>query len=133
MGDYIWFQAHICKWHGDKIHEADIAGADDPAEFVMTTCEDFDETVEDAAVAAAYTRTRGEESLPIEFVDRLLSGGSAVRVWREHRRMSLAALADQAGIGLGYLSQIENGERAGTIETMKKLAGALDIELDDLV
>ena len=47
--------------------------------------------------------------------------------------MSLAALADQAGIGKGYLSQIENGARTGTIETMKKLAAALDIELDDLV
>ena len=117
----------------DKIPEAEIVGAGDPAEFVMTTSEDFDEAVEDAAAADAYARTRGEESLPIEFVDRLLSGESPVRVWREHRRMSLAALADQAGIGKGYLSQIENGERTGTIETIKKLAGALDIELDDLV
>jgi DNA-binding XRE family transcriptional regulator len=99
----------------------------------MTTCENFDEAVEDAAAAAAYTRTRDEESLPIESVDRLLSGESPVRVWREHCRMSLAALADQAGIGKGYLSQIENGERTGTINTIKKLARALDIELDDLV
>ena len=65
--DYIWFQDHICGWHSDKIHEADKAGADDPAEFVMTTCEDFDEAVEDAGAAAAYGRTKDEESLPIEF------------------------------------------------------------------
>jgi ribosome-binding protein aMBF1 (putative translation factor) len=117
----------------DKIPGAEIVGADDPAEFVMTTSEDFDEAVEDAAAAAAYARTRGGESLAIEFVDRLLSGESPVRVWREHRRMSLASLADQAGIGKGYLSQIENGERTGTIETMKKLAAALGLELDDLV
>jgi ribosome-binding protein aMBF1 (putative translation factor) len=117
----------------DKIPEAEIVGADDPAEYVMTTGEDFDEAVEDAAAAVAYARTRGEENLPIEFVDRLLSGESPVRIRREHRRISLAALAHQAGIGKGYLSQIENGERTGTIETMKKLAAALDIELDDLV
>jgi transcriptional regulator with XRE-family HTH domain len=48
-------------------------------------------------------------------------------------RISLAALADQAGIGKGYLLQIENGERTGMIDTMKKLAGALGLELDDLV
>lgn len=47
--------------------------------------------------------------------------------------MSLAALADQARIGKGYLSQIEKWERTGTINTLKKLARALDIELDDLV
>jgi DNA-binding XRE family transcriptional regulator len=123
----------VRAWPADKIPEAEIVGADHPAEFVMTTCEDFDEAVEDAAAAAAYARTRGEESLPIEFVDRLLSGESSVRVWREHRRMSLAALAAHAGIGKGYLSQIENGERTGTIDTMKKLAGALGLELDDLV
>jgi len=99
----------------------------------MMTREDFDEALEDAAARAAYARTRGEESLPIELADRLLAGESPVRVWREHRGMSLAALADQAGIGKGYLSQIENGERTGTIGTMKNLAKTLDIELDDLV
>jgi DNA-binding Xre family transcriptional regulator len=98
----------------------------------MMTGEDFDEALEDAAAAVAYARTRGEESLPIELADRLLAGESPVRVWHEHRRMSLAALAEQAGIGKGYLSQIENGERTGTIGTIKKLAEALDIELDDL-
>jgi transcriptional regulator with XRE-family HTH domain len=73
--------------------------------------------------------------LPIELVDRLLSGESPIRVWREHRRLSLPSLASQAGIGKGYryLSQIENGERTGTIGTMKKLAGALGLELDDLI
>ena len=115
----------------DKIPEA--VGADHAAEFVMTTCESFDEAVEDAAATASYARTRGEESPPIESVDRLMSSENPVRVWREYRRMSLAALADQAGIGNGYLPQIENGERTGTIKTMKKLAAAPGLELDDLV
>jgi transcriptional regulator with XRE-family HTH domain len=47
--------------------------------------------------------------------------------------MSLAGLAAQAGIGKGYLSQIENGERTGTIETLKKLAAALGADLEDIV
>ena len=99
----------------------------------MMTREDFDEVLEDAAEAAAYARTRGEESLPIELADRLLAGENPVRVWREHRGLSLAALADQAGVGKGFLSQIENGRRTGTIETLKKLARALELDLEDLV
>jgi transcriptional regulator with XRE-family HTH domain len=53
-------------------------------------------------------------------------------VWREHRGQSLRQLAERAGIGVGYLSQIENGERKGTAETLKKIAAALDVDLDDL-
>jgi hypothetical protein len=47
------------------------------------------------------------------------AGENPVRIWREHRKMSLGRLATQAGIGKGYLSQLENGERTGTIETLK--------------
>ena len=41
-------------------------------------------------------------------------------------------LAERAGIATGYLSQIENGERKGTVATLKKLAAALQVEIDDL-
>jgi hypothetical protein len=116
----------------EKIPEAEIVGADHPAEFVMTTCE-FRRGSRGCSGDGSYARTRGEERLPIEPIDPLLSGESPVRVWREHCRMRLVAFADQAGIGKGYLSQIETGERTRTINTMKKLARALDIELDDLV
>jgi len=123
----------VRRYLASKIPEAEIAGEDDPAEFIMMTREDFDEALEDRVATAAYLRTRGEDSLPIELVDRLLAGESPIRVWREYRGLSLAALADRAGIGKGYLCQIENGERTGTIGTMKKLAHGLDVELDDLV
>ena len=53
-------------------------------------------------------------------------------MWREHRGHSLRQLAKRAGVGSGYLWQIENGERKGTVETMKKIAAALDVDLDDL-
>jgi transcriptional regulator with XRE-family HTH domain len=53
-------------------------------------------------------------------------------VWREHRGHSLRQLAARAAIGIGYLSQIENGERKDTVGTLKKIAAALDVDLDDL-
>lgn len=96
------------------------------------------EAAEDAADLAAVEKFKRrlaageEEFVPSTVVDRILSGESAVRVWREHRGMTVAALAEQAGITQPYLSQIETGKREGTLRTMKKIAEALKLGLDDL-
>ncbi|BAU93196.1 XRE family transcriptional regulator [Methylorubrum populi] len=74
-----------------------------------------------------------EELLPAALVERLISGENRVRIWREHRGLSGAALAKQAGLAQAYLSQIETGAREGTVETYGKLAAALGVSLDDLV
>ena len=97
------------------------------------------ELVEDAADAAAVERFKErlaageEELLPSEMVDRMLAGENLVRVWREHRGLTVSALAEKAGIAQPYLSQIETGKREGTLQTMKKIADALGVTLDDLV
>lgn len=78
--------------------------------------------------------TAGEEELiPAEIVTRILDGESRIRVWREHRGLTSKALADKAGIGQGFLSQIETGKREGTIDTLRKIAAALALTVDDLV
>lgn len=74
-----------------------------------------------------------DELVPSEMVDRILAGESTVRVWREHRGLTAGALAAKAGIAQSYLSQIETGKREGTVSTMKKIAAALGVALDDLV
>ncbi len=74
-----------------------------------------------------------EELIPSAMVDRILAGENLVRVWREHRGLTVSALAAQAGIAQPYLSQIETGKREGTLQTMKKIADALRVKLDDLV
>ncbi len=97
------------------------------------------ESAEEAADAAATDRFRDrlareeEELVPAEIAHRLFAGENPVRVWREYRGMSGRVLAEAAGIAQPYLSQIENGEREGSFETMRKLAGALRISLDDLI
>lgn len=97
------------------------------------------EAAEDAADRDALRRFRAardageEEMLPSALVDRILAGESPVRVWREHRGMTAQALAEAGGITQPYLSQIETGKRAGTLETMAKLAGALGVLVDDLL
>lgn len=97
------------------------------------------EAAEDAADIAAVEQferklAAGEEELiPMEVVKRFLDGENPIRVWREHRGMTATALAEAAGVGQGFLSQIETGKREGTVETLKKLAAALKVTVDDLV
>ncbi|MGH7038169.1 MAG: helix-turn-helix domain-containing protein [Stellaceae bacterium] len=88
----------------------------------MRRPEDLDELLEDAAATAAWHRTRDEESVPAAVVDRLLAGDNPIRVWREYRGQGRDALAAAAGIGKGYPSQLENGERQGPVQTLKRLA-----------
>ena len=111
---------------------AEVVDDPDRTELVVMTPEDLAELIEDAEAAAAYHRTRDQEFLPVGVVDRLIARENPVRVWREYRRRSLRQLAERAGIGVGYLSQIETGERKGTVDTLKKIAAALDVDLDDL-
>ena len=111
---------------------AELVDDPDRAELVVMTPDDLAELIEDAAATAAFHGSRDQVYVPIGVIDRLIAGENPVRVWREHRGHSLRQLAERAAIGIGYLSQIENGERKGTVETLKKIAAALDVDLDDL-
>jgi DNA-binding XRE family transcriptional regulator len=97
------------------------------------------DAVEDAEDAAAVRRfeqrlAAGEEELiPAEYVYRMLDGENRVTVWREFRGLSGKELAKTAGIAPSYLSNIESGKRVGTVDTMKKIADALKVTIDDLV
>lgn len=73
-----------------------------------------------------------DELVPAEMVNRILDGENALRVWREYRGLTVKQLADQAGVSAPFVSQIETGQRDGSVETMRKLAGVLKISLDDL-
>jgi DNA-binding XRE family transcriptional regulator len=76
---------------------------------------------------------RGEEELiSAQYVNRMIDGENKIRVWREYRGLTVKALAEAAGVTPAYLSQIETGAREGTIETLKKLSGALRVTIDDI-
>ena len=74
-----------------------------------------------------------EELIPAAVVNAILDGENAIRVWREHRGLSVKALAELAGVAPAYLSQIETGKREGTVTTLGKIAKALGVTIDDLV
>lgn len=74
-----------------------------------------------------------EELIPSEIADRLISGESPVRVLREYRGLSTTQLAAAAGLSQPYIVQIEGGTRAGTAESLAKIAAALGVAVDDLI
>lgn len=74
-----------------------------------------------------------DEFIPSAMVDRMLNGESPIRVWREHRGLSAAALAEQAGISPAYLSELESGKKQGSVTALANVAAALRLTIDDLV
>ncbi len=105
------------------------------ADTVTLSRADFEallNAVDDKEAAAAFERTRDEEAFPAEVVDRIMGGESPVKVYRSHRRLSVRALAEAAGLSPTYVSDIENRKLAGSVAALKAIAAALHVDLDDV-
>jgi DNA-binding XRE family transcriptional regulator len=102
--------------------------------FVLVPKAEY-ERIEAELDVRAYDRAKakGQELIPAAVVDQLLDSENPIRVWREYRRLTLEQLADATGISKPYLSQIENGRRHATVDVLCRLAGALAIDLDQIV
>ena len=87
-----------------------------------------------AALAVEARIARGEEELiPASVVDRLVDGAPPLRVWREFREQSQAALARDSGVNRVQIVDIEAGRSSGSVHTLRKLADALRVAVDDLI
>jgi DNA-binding XRE family transcriptional regulator len=76
---------------------------------------------------------QGEDELvPLEIVERRLAGECTVKVWREYRGLTQEALAKISRVSRPMIAAIESGRRKGGIATLKKLAAALDVDLEHL-
>ena len=99
-------------------YEALLERADHEAEYID------DDAIYDARKAELAA---GGVVLPPEVSAAILRGDSrlkAIRKWRDETQLHLEF---KTGIGQGYLSDLENGRRTGTPETIEKLAGALNV------
>jgi DNA-binding XRE family transcriptional regulator len=83
----------------------------------------------------AYDRAMSKKLtfVPAETVDRILAGESPVRVWREHRNLTQQQLADRARLSKPYVSQIESKSREPSLDALRRLAAALEVDVDDLI
>ncbi|MFO8127067.1 helix-turn-helix transcriptional regulator [Yoonia sp.] len=73
-----------------------------------------------------------DELIPAQYVNRLLNGESALRVYRDLRGLTQAALAEKAGVNRVTVAEIETDRKQGSVATLRALADALEIALDDL-
>lgn len=73
------------------------------------------------------------DAWPLELIERGIAGESPVKLWRAQRGLSARALAAAAGIGVSYLSEIENAKKPGSIAALAKIASALGVTVDDLI
>jgi DNA-binding XRE family transcriptional regulator len=72
-------------------------------------------------------------TVPGEVTFAILDGINPVRAWREHKQIKMSELAKKVGISSAYLSQIENGKRNPTIDTLKAIAKELSIDIELLI
>ena len=111
-------------------------------EMITISREEYDrlrEAAEDLADIATYNRIKAdiaagrEELIPSEFADRIIDGESPLRVYREFCGMTQSALAESANVNRVQIADIEAGRKTGSVETVRKLASALKVTIDDLV
>jgi DNA-binding XRE family transcriptional regulator len=111
-------------------------------ELVVLPRADYDALVEradydeDAADVAIYDARKAELAagdavlMPPQVSAAILRGQSRLKAVRLHCNVAQAEVAHKAGIGQGYLSDLENGRRAGTPETLAKIADALGAPIE---
>ena len=87
--------------------------------------------------AALATRARikagTEELVPAAVADRLIDGDSPLKVWREHRGLSQSGLARGSGVNRVQIVDIEAHRTTGSVRTLRALADALRVTVDDLL
>lgn len=104
-------------------------------------CEEYDRlraAADDLADLQTYDRAKaalaaGEDGLiPADYANRLLNGENALRVYRDLRGMTQAALAEKASVNRVTVAEIETGRKQGSVTALRALANALGVSLDDL-
>ena len=59
--------------------------------------------------------------------------GDRVKTHRLLRKMTQTALADRAAVSRMTISRIEKGHGGGNVETVRKIAGALRLNINELI
>ncbi|QNT79449.1 helix-turn-helix domain-containing protein [Entomobacter blattae] len=67
-------------------------------------------------------------------VDQMLDEGvHPLAIWRKRRKLTQQKLAEQSGISLSYIAEIETHVKTGSVRVLLKLAKALDVPIEALI
>jgi DNA-binding XRE family transcriptional regulator len=83
------------------------------------------------AAKARLTRG-GDELIPLEITERRLAGESPVKIWRAYRGLTQEELAKRSKVSRPMIAAIESKHKTGGVGTLKRLAAALEVDLDQL-
>ncbi|BCM85294.1 helix-turn-helix transcriptional regulator [Methylobacterium indicum] len=85
------------------------------------------------AVSLARLEAGEEELLSGDELDALRTAPTPLAFWRRKRAMDAAELARQAGVQEEQIDAVERGEIIGDVQIYRRLARALQVEIEDLV
>jgi DNA-binding XRE family transcriptional regulator len=110
-------------------------------ELVVLTRAEFDalvkaatEHMEDLDDVAIFdermTELKGDAGarLPAEVAAMMLKGDTLLRALRKWKGYTQNDVAGKTNLAQGYISDLENGHKTGTLETLQLIAHALDID-----
>jgi DNA-binding XRE family transcriptional regulator len=111
-------------------------------EFVVLSRRDYDamrarlgdEDAEDRMTARIVKEAKasGGVAAPLSVWDEVEAASSPIGPLRKWRKLTQEELAAEAGISQGYLSELETGRKAGDLATLRRVAAALGVGLDDV-
>jgi DNA-binding XRE family transcriptional regulator len=103
---------------------------DDVAAVIAARAED----AKFVARLAAERDTAIETTIPVEIVRAKLDGAHPLKAWRDYRGWTQKDLAAQSGgVGRDLIAQIETRRKTGSVETLGRLARALDTPIEALI
>jgi predicted transcriptional regulator len=110
-------------------------------EFAVLPMERLKKLIDDAEMLAdvkafdeamARIASGEDELIPFEIIERRLAGESTVKIWREYRGLTQEGLSKKSKVSRSMIAAIEAKHKTGGIATLKKLAGALKVDLDEI-
>jgi DNA-binding XRE family transcriptional regulator len=105
-----------------------------PVKALQNLMEDAEMLADVKAYDAAKARLQNgeDELIPLAIAERRLRGEPALRIWREHRKLTQEQLAKKAKVSRALIAAIETKRKAGSVSTWKRLGAALDVSWEQL-
>ena len=77
---------------------------------------------------------RGEsEYMPASVVHVIIHGENPIKVYREYRGFTQAELAEKSCLSVDMIKKIEGGKSDGSIKSLKAIAKALNVDIEDII
>jgi DNA-binding XRE family transcriptional regulator len=107
-------------------------GGEELAILPRAELEDIIASAKHAHALVDYRAGR-DPGLDAQEMRAFLAAPTPLAFWRRKRGLTQAALAAQTQLAQNYVSELENGKRAGSPGQWLKLARALDVRLEELI